>query len=132
MDPRADSKTTIAENARHAEQRSCSTLTARRGCAIRSGGSLLRRYVPPGQLHVQPLSCGPMPNPTVTSRLAQTLVYQRGLFQTLSGRGGLNFAHIDFKHPGDGRDPTEYGDGGADRRPQAAPIPWRICSCLKA
>ena len=60
---------------------------------------MLRRHVPPGQLHVQPFLFGRMPNPTVTNRLARTLEYQRGLFRTLPGWRGMSFAPIDFTHP---------------------------------
>jgi uncharacterized protein (DUF697 family) len=41
--------------------------------------------------------------------LAQALAYQRGLFSSLPGRGGVSFASIDFTHAGDGFEPADYG-----------------------
>jgi uncharacterized protein (DUF697 family) len=41
--------------------------------------------------------------------LLQALAYQRTLFSSLPGRGGVSFAPIDFTHAGDGFDPSDYG-----------------------
>jgi uncharacterized protein (DUF697 family) len=41
--------------------------------------------------------------------LSQALAYQRGLFASLPGRGGVSFVPIDFTHVGDGFAPADYG-----------------------
>lgn len=62
-----------------------------------------------GQSHIQPYPFGPTVSTALPEHLRRALDYQRALFQTLPGRGGLSFVPIDFTRQGDGLDPADYG-----------------------
>jgi uncharacterized protein (DUF697 family) len=61
-----------------------------------------------GHVLPYPFSAGAL-GPDVPVPLSQALTYQRGLFGSLPGRGGVSFVPVDFTHAGDGFDPPDYG-----------------------